>query len=63
MRLLFEGGFYSRAAFIGEFTVYRVRRVTQNDLLANINRSTQVTNEVDNILPSWALDVRKSSTY
>ena len=21
MRLLFEGGFYSRAAFIGEFTV------------------------------------------
>ena len=22
MRLLFEGGFYSRAAFIGEFTVF-----------------------------------------
>ena len=22
MRLLFEGGFYSRVAFIGEFTVY-----------------------------------------
>ena len=59
MRLLFEGSFFSRAAFIGEFTVYRVRRVTQNYLLTNINRSTQVTNEVDNILPSWALDVRK----
>ena len=24
MRLLFEGGFYSRAAFIGEFTVYGI---------------------------------------
>ena len=26
MRLLFEGGFYSRAAFIGEFTVYIRKR-------------------------------------
>ena len=24
MRLLFKGGFYSRAAFIGEFTVYQL---------------------------------------
>ena len=31
MRLLFEGGFYSRAAFIGDFTVYTVNGWDRSD--------------------------------
>ena len=57
MRLLFEGGFYSRAAFIGDFTVYIYIYIclrTCNDDEGNQKADGYHNDESCNDLPSTA---------